>query len=205
MNPAVTFTAVIAAAGLSSRMGAFKPALPLGGESISRRLIASFAEAGSLPVTVVTGFKAGTLAEHLKDMPVRLVFNPDYRTCQMFDSLRLGLTSLCESYAGLPAKIFLCPADIPLIRPETISLMARQEAGVVIPVCGGRKGHPVCISSAFLPLLLSHDGTDGLRGVLKTLQEETCLLSVPDPGILADADTMEDYKKIQAAYREVFQ
>ena len=50
MCPTNTFTAVIAAAGLSTRMGAFKPILPLGEESISRSLVLAFVGAGSLPV-----------------------------------------------------------------------------------------------------------------------------------------------------------
>jgi len=62
MCPTNTFTAVIAAAGLSTRMGAFKPILPLGEESISRSLVLAFVRAGSLPVTVVTGYMAETLA-----------------------------------------------------------------------------------------------------------------------------------------------
>ena len=89
MCPTNTFTAVIAAAGLSTRMGAFKPILPLGEESISRSLVLAFVRAGSLPVTVVTGYMAETLASHLGGLPVRLVHNSAYRTSQMFDSLRL--------------------------------------------------------------------------------------------------------------------
>ena len=202
MNSSPTFTAVIAAAGLSSRMGAFKPTLPLGNDSISRRLILTFIRAGSLPVTVVTGFMAEALADHLKDLPVRLVHNKNYETSHMFDSLSLGLRACLENPA-LPDKIFLCPADMPLISPETISLMAGQEAGVIIPVCEGRNGHPVCISKTLLPALLSHDGTDGLRGALKPFSSEIFHLPVDDAGILTDADTMEDYRKIRKLFGEV--
>lgn len=203
MNSSKTFTAVIAAAGLSSRMGAFKPTLPLGNDSISRRLILAFIRAGSLPVTVVTGFMAETLGEHLKDLPVRLVHNKNYETSHMFDSLSLGLRSLTAANPALPDKIFLCPADMPLISPETISLMAGQESGVIIPVCEGRKGHPVCISKALVPALLSHDGTDGLRGALKPFSRDIFHLPVGDAGILTDADTMEDYRKIRKLFGEV--
>ena len=141
-------------------MGAFKPILPLGEESISRSLVLAFVGAGSLPVTVVTGYMAETLASHLGGLPVRLVHNSAYRTSQMFDSPRLGLLSLKGGgRRRSPDKIFLCPADIPLVSSETIACMARQEADIVIPVCGGRKGHPVCVSSSMLLRLLEHDGT----------------------------------------------
>lgn len=202
MCPTNTFTAVIAAAGLSTRMGAFKPILPLGEESISRSLVLAFVGAGSIPVTVVTGYMAETLASHLGGLPVRLVHNSAYRTSQMFDSLRLGLLSLQkEEAAPLPDKIFLCPADIPLVSSETIACMARQEADIVIPVCSGRKGHPVCVSSSMLFALLEHDGTDGLRGALNGLSIKPLMLAVSDPGILTDADTMEDYERIKKLLR----
>lgn len=203
MMSAHSFTAVIAAAGLSSRMGAFKPVLPLDGESISRRLINAFLEAGALPVVVVTGFKSKTLAAHLKDLPVRLVYNEAFEASQMFDSLLLGLSFLQNQNEPLPDKLFLCPADLPLIQPQTISFMAAQKDGAVVPVYQGRKGHPVCIDASVLPRILSHDGRDGLRGALKELQIPVRLLPVSDPGILMDADTRKDYQRLKALCREV--
>lgn len=203
MTSVHSFTAVLAAAGLSSRMGAFKPTLPLGGESMSRSLISSFSKAGALPVVVVTGFMGESLAVHLKDLPVRLVHNEAYETSQMFDSLRIGLSFLQQQDGPLPDKIFLCPADLPLIRPETVSLMAAQDADAVIPSFQGRKGHPVCIGASLIPQILSHGGRDGLRGALKALSTPILLLPVPDPGILMDADTKEDYERLKAVCREV--
>lgn len=202
MTPSPSFTAVIAAAGLSSRMGAFKPVLPLGGESISRRLIDAFMKASSLPAVVVTGFQSELLSDHLKGLPVRLVHNEAYEASEMFDSLRLGLSFLQKQAEPLPDKLFLCPADLPLITPQTILLMAGQDAAVVIPTCGGRRGHPVCIASSLFPRILAHDGRDGLRGALRGLEIPPLLLPVSDPGILMDADTREDYQRLMDVCRE---
>jgi molybdenum cofactor cytidylyltransferase len=47
--------AVILAAGGSSRFGRPKQLIPLGGESLIRRIIDAACEAGCLPVVVVTG------------------------------------------------------------------------------------------------------------------------------------------------------
>ena len=106
MCPTNTFTAVIAAAGLSARMGAFKPILPLGEESISRSLVLAFVGAGSLPVTVVTGYMAETLASHLGGLPVRLVHNSAYRTST--DWLKLVKKSLYKKYYRYYYKNFHC-------------------------------------------------------------------------------------------------
>lgn len=46
--------AVIAAAGLSSRMGDFKPLLPFGKECVARHLTQMLARTGVSPVVMVT-------------------------------------------------------------------------------------------------------------------------------------------------------
>ena len=48
--------AVIAAAGLSSRMGDFKPLLPFGKECVARHLTQMLARTGVSPVVMVTGY-----------------------------------------------------------------------------------------------------------------------------------------------------
>ena len=67
--------AVIVSAGLSSRMGAFKPMLPFGSETIIRHNALSLLNAGCSPVCIVTGFKSDLLKEHLSDLPVICIEN----------------------------------------------------------------------------------------------------------------------------------
>ena len=50
--------AIIAAAGLSSRMGAFKPLLPLNGETLIGRMIRVLRLVNTEPVFVITGREA---------------------------------------------------------------------------------------------------------------------------------------------------
>lgn len=67
----------------------------------------------------------------------------------MFSSVAAGLA--CALNAFPQAGWFgVQPVDIPLILPETISAAVRaaetSEAGYVIPVCGGFRGHPPFLS-----------------------------------------------------------
>jgi CTP:molybdopterin cytidylyltransferase MocA len=57
--------AVIVAAGLSSRMGAYKPLMEIGGVSVARRVTGAFTGAGVSPIVVVTGYRADELEAHL--------------------------------------------------------------------------------------------------------------------------------------------
>ena len=184
--------AVVAAAGLSSRMGAFKPLLPFDGGTVIGRCVANLREAGASEIVVVTGHRGEELAEALKGSGVRFVRNPDYARTQMFDSLRLGLRALapdCE-------VILLTPGDVPLVQPETIRALLAVNGGFVCPVCAGRQGHPVALGAAFLPALLDWSGEGGLRGAVAALGIPVSQVEVADAGMLHDLDTPEDYKEL---------
>ena len=59
--------AVIVAAGMSSRMGDFKPMLNIGSISIAQRIVATFHQAGVSRIAVVPGYNAQQLERHLSN------------------------------------------------------------------------------------------------------------------------------------------
>ena len=61
---AMEVAALIVAAGMSSRMGAFKPMLNIGTISVAQRIIATFRQAGVDQIVMVTGYNAVTLERH---------------------------------------------------------------------------------------------------------------------------------------------
>jgi molybdenum cofactor cytidylyltransferase len=76
-NPKVT--AVVMAAGASSRMGEHKLLLELNGESLVRRVVRQILEAtGFFEVLVVTGREPENIQATLKGLPVRFVQNDLY-------------------------------------------------------------------------------------------------------------------------------
>lgn len=60
------YGAVILAAGIASRMGDFKPLLPMGEESVIQNVVRVLREAGVQQIVVVTGYRKEVLEEHLK-------------------------------------------------------------------------------------------------------------------------------------------
>ena len=58
--------AVIAAAGLSSRMRDFKPLLCLGSSTVIGHTIDALRTAGAAPIVVVTGYQSAVLERHLR-------------------------------------------------------------------------------------------------------------------------------------------
>ncbi|MDR0596515.1 MAG: nucleotidyltransferase family protein [Clostridiales Family XIII bacterium] len=67
--------AVIVAAGLSSRMGGYKPLMEIGGQTVARRVVSAFAASEVSPIVVVTGHRADELEAHLREYAEGLSHN----------------------------------------------------------------------------------------------------------------------------------
>lgn len=190
--------AVIVAAGMSSRMGDFKPMLNIGSISIAQRIVATFHQAGVTKIVVVTGYNAPLLERHLANSGLVFLRNEDYATTQMFDSARIGLRYLrdkCE-------RILFTPVDIPLFTAMTVTELIESGAPLCCPVCEGKTGHPLLIASSLVDTILSDSGEGGLQGAIARCGEEMRQIEVEDPGVLHDADTPADYKALLALHNE---
>lgn len=181
--------AVVAAAGLSSRMGEFKPLLPFDGATVLGRCVANLRAAGAAEIVVVTGYRGDEISETLRGSGVRCVHNPDYANTQMYDSLCLGLRALSEDCS----VILLTPGDVPLVRPETIRALLEVRGGFACPVCNGRRGHPAALDAAYRGALQDYGGEGGLRGAVGALHIPVTEVEVNDEGMHLDLDTPEDY------------
>ena len=199
MNLCSKTAAVITAAGLSSRMGRFKPLLPLKDGNFISRITESFREAGVEDIIVVTGNKASLIRESLQGLPVIFVHNANYENSDMFDSFLAGLKALPAGYSS----VFVTTADIPLFLPFSLKEMLREmdEKGekapdMIKPCYCGRGGHPMLINLNCIKDFTSYKGGDGLRGAMRSAGIIPFRLSLPDPGVVLDADTLEDYEKL---------
>ena len=197
MNMQVRFGAVIPAAGLSERMGAFKPLMPFGDSTVIESAVASVLPYVS-SVVVIVGNRSDEVAAVLRERfgrRVSIVRNPDYRSSDMLRSVQLGLRAMgaCEAF-------FLLPGDMPAVPDEAFGLLTAAldpDTEVLYPVCGGRRGHPPLIRSSLIPDIIAYRGDGGLRAVLAGRIERQ--VDVPSGGILADLDTPEDYEKLQSS------
>lgn len=192
-----TIAAVVMCAGLSERMGRFKPLLPLGAGSTIARVVNLFRTAGVGEILVVTGHRAPDVRQAVEPLNVRCVENPDYRQ-GMFTSVLAGIRALPDSCGAF----FIHPADIPLVRPQTVQrLMAACQyapASVLYPTFDGRRGHPTLIRCRLAPGILEWSGDGGLRAFLQRHETESLELPVADEAVLWDLDTPEDYSRMLA-------
>ena len=111
--------AVILAAGISSRMGKFKPMLTVDGETMISRVVHGMKRVGASPIVVVTGYKQEVLTEHLAQEGVIFVHNERYYETQMLDSLVLGLEALGPEHDRLRPSWICSAPKVPLSAPFT--------------------------------------------------------------------------------------
>ncbi len=189
------FSALILAAGFSSRMGRFKPLLPLGTTPVLQRVISTFQSAGVDDIRVVTGHRAGEIESVATAMGVKTVFNSDYDR-GMFSSVTAGVRSLAPDSSAF----FVMPVDIPLVVPDTvkalIALWQEKQPAVVYPVFKGHRGHPPLVSMATRDHILNWPGRQGLRGALEELENLAVEIKTDDRYILMDMDRPVDYERI---------
>lgn len=180
------------AAGMSSRMKAFKPMLPFGDSTISLHIISLLKTLGIDPIVVVTGHLAKELEAHLSCTGVRFVKNERYRETQMFDSVKLGIHAISEECD----RIMIMPMDIPAIMPETFRRILKIDADLVRTVFEGEPGHPVIVRSRLGEELCGYKGNRGLRGAIEQSGISVTDVEVEDQAVCWDVDTPQEYQDL---------
>ncbi len=195
-------TAIVLAAGSSSRLGRPKQLLDLGGRPVLQHVIDAAASAGLDEIAVVVGHAAEQVAEAVKLPPQGwLVHNPDHAKGQS-TSLRAGLRA--ANPASGAALVLL--GDQPGVRPDAIAAVAeawREGEGPVVQASyQGRPAHPTLFDRSVWPELDEAAGDEGARSLLAAHPEWVRPAEVggrpPD-----DIDTEQDYTRVRAAFDPV--
>ena len=190
MRTAKPLSALILAAGQSRRFGGGKlralwNARPLILWALDAALAAPVTE-----VILVWGGDPLILPQLPPDPRLKTVYCEDHLQ-GMGASLAAGLGAIDPTSAG--TYVFL--GDMPRVPAELTSNMAKALGGevkAVAPQFGNRRGHPVLLSSALFPKLLTLNGDQGAGTVLKDLGEDLILVPAPDDGCLFDIDRPDD-------------
>lgn len=192
------YTAVILAAGLSSRMKDFKPLLAVDGRTALEGLIEAARGAGIGSIIVVTGHERSQIEEVLRKADVTEAYNADYKD-GMFTSIRTGLAKALELDApsGSMKGVLLMPVDCPLISIQVLRrIMDAAGNNFAVPTYEGKKGHPLFIPKELMEDILAYDGEGGLKAVTDRYWDRMDRIPVNEEGCIMDMDTPEGYAEI---------
>jgi CTP:molybdopterin cytidylyltransferase MocA len=185
-------SAVVLAAGASTRMGAHKLLLPLAGEPIVRRTVRQVCEAGFDDVLVVLGRDPEGVRAALEGLACRFAWNPDYET-GLGSSFRVAVAHLDTSEAALFAL-----ADQPFVTSGDYRAVLDASRGSPAPIVsvrfGGVTAPPHLFARALFPELTTLER--GARPVLERHADQAVVLDLP-AAHLVDIDTPDDYARAQ--------
>ena len=189
---------VILAAGRSTRMGTAK-ALLLAPDGVTfvARLIRTLVRGGVDAPLVVSRADDDKLQAEVESIGARVVINPNADEGGQLSSLLAGLGKVDRpGVRGL----MVIPVDAPMVMPETVSrliaVFGETSAPIVRARYQGRNGHPVIFSRTLFDELRHASLDAGAKAVLRAHHDAIINVEVDDPGVVADIDTPEDYRKL---------
>ena len=200
------YSAIVIAAGLSSRMEAFKPLLDVCGKPVLFRLLDTIQASGIQRVIVVTGYRHTLVEAQLRNFNehrVTTIYNADYEI-GMFSSVQAGIREAARGWEA--GDVLLFPVDVPLVDADTIAGLIRAyeqsgRSGFAVPVHNNNNGHPLLIPHKFFDEILNYTGEGGLKGVRSRHDGSLIRYHTDDAGCVLDIDTPEDYEALLEFYK----
>jgi molybdenum cofactor cytidylyltransferase len=193
-------SAIVPAAGMSTRLGRNKLLLPFKGQPLIAHAVDTLMASKVDEIIVVLGHEADQVGAAIGNKSVRFVENPDYR---------LGLsTSVHAGFAAVPVQttdIMIYLADQPLLEPGEVNFLIRTmvEAGksnksIVVPLFRGQRGNPVIVKATYKASLLAITGETGCRRLIKQNPDQVLMVEMETDHVVRDIDTIEAYDRLVA-------
>jgi molybdenum cofactor cytidylyltransferase len=194
------FSAIVPAAGMSTRLGRNKLLLPFKGQPLIAHAVDTLMASKVDEIIVVLGHEADQVRAAIGNRGVKFVENPDYR---------LGLsTSVRAGFAAVPVQrtgIMIYLADQPLLDAGEVDFLigALAEAGkanksIVVPLFRGQRGNPVILKATYKASLVAITGGTGCRRLIKQNPDQVLTVEMETDHVVRDIDTIEDYDRLVA-------
>ena len=196
-------SAIVPAAGLSTRMGQNKLLMPFGDKSLIEHAVDTLKASDVDEIVVVLGHEADQVRSRLERRRVNFVHNPDYRE-GLSTSVRTGMSAVAKGADAI--MIYL--ADQPLIQPDEISRLIQafaeaKRAGksIVVPFFENRRGNPVILDASYRAMVLDIVGDVGCRRIIRRYPEQVFAVQMQTDHVVRDVDTPEDFLRVRGEER----
>ncbi|HEY6331203.1 MAG TPA: nucleotidyltransferase family protein [Blastocatellia bacterium] len=196
-------SAIIPAAGLSSRMGdRNKLLLPFHGKPLVAHAVDTLLQSRVSEIIVVIGYEAKAVEEALgpRAEAVTVVNNPRYEE-GMSTSIRAGI----EAGSNEAEAIMIFLADQPLIDSVEVNRLIEafyaareQDKSIVVPFHDGQRGNPVILDARFKSDIVEIVGDVGCRRIVKQNPDKVLVVEMDNDHVIRDIDSPEDYARLIA-------
>lgn len=186
-------SAVVLAAGQSSRLGKIKQLLPWRETTLLEYTLDCIRESGIEDIVLVLGAQAEIIKNTINNSGLRIVVNGSWQTGKA-SSIRAGLNVISPGSEGV--MIFLC--DQPYLTSDLIKTIIQTgndaKENITAPAVGEQIINPVLFKKEVFSEFYLLQGEEGGKNLFK----KHVVQSVPweDERILLDIDTPDDLQKL---------
>ena len=182
--------AVVLAAGYSRRLGRPKALVDINGKELVRWIHERLDSVGCRPVVVVVNAEIESDVKNL--LPeAHLVVNPNPDAGRT-GSLQLGIEALAAAMDSDPERLVMAPVDRPGWNIEVLQALLANK-GDSAPFHGGRKGHPVLLSSPAIHAVRKSESHLSLRDLVLFKP-----VAVAAPWLHLNIDTEKDVSLLES-------
>ncbi len=186
-------SALILAAGRSTRMGSNKLLAPIAGQPMVSHVISAAMNANLAKTTLVTGHDSDRMDRLFANENIDIIYNPDYAS-GMASSLRHGLATIDKNIDA----VLVLLGDMPFVSTKVINSLVdafyaahNTDNGldIVAPMYGNKRGNPVLWSVRYLDELSAIEGDTGGRYLLNKFADKVAIVPTEEDGSIIDIDT----------------
>ncbi len=186
-------SAVVLAAGGSTRLGRPKQLLRVGGESLVARAVRAAGGPACSETIVVLGAGADAVRAELASLPVRTVVNAGWPT-GIASSIRTGLSAVDAAADAVLFVVCDQPALNAGVLDGLVEAFRAGTAGIVASGYAGTLGVPALFARSYFEELAALRGDTGARSVIRAHSGD--VVERPFAGGEEDVDTPEDARRL---------
>ena len=202
-------SAVVLAAGMSTRMGRNKLLLTFRDKPLVVHAVDTLLASKAGEIIVVLGHESEKIWDQLEDYAgqapnggqrrrVRLVKNADYR-----DGLSTSVRAGVEAVSRETGAIMIYLADQPLLEPADVDRIIAafttakaEDKMIVVPFFNGERGNPVILDASLRDSILGIVGDVGCKGVIKRYPEKVYAIEMENDHVVRDVDDVQAYARL---------
>jgi len=187
---------LIIAAGLSSRMGDFKPLLDYRGKSFLENIVDKLNPICD-EVVIITGHNANLIETEIKSFKniekIKTIFNENFKD-GMFSSLQIGLRNSLN--ADWILYHFIDQPNLPISFYENLLCQTDNLFDWIQPEFEQKNGHPILLNKRLIKIITSSPVTCNLKEISSVNNIRKKHWNCEYPEILNDIDNIDSYKEL---------
>ena len=182
-------SAIVLAAGESTRMGTLKALLPWQGLTLVEYQLNSLQKCGVTQIIVVVGYRNTDIARQIKNYSgVDVVFNQNYLEGKT-TSIKTGTSIINSSSRAILIISVDQPRPPELISEILVSHFASKKL-ITLPTHHGKGGHPIVFDISLLPAINEiTEEEEGLRKITRLHIDNINRVPVGNPIVTLDLNT----------------